>query len=240
MKSESKTLSPPGEPANHLDLRSPKGIRFAEYLKRVGRDVFVTLRELRRQGDPPADVIVFDIEPERLQKLHNDIRGLETIAVLFGDDDQLYPEVLALREDFPMVPHVNRAADESAPNRRPRAACAPGHGPNTVAARRKQGASPLDLRHIRMCSADSRGYSQDAGEFGSAARNLSRRRSGTPRPSPGQDRIVAKGSSVRRIPEGELDHYPALPKTRTEGGLSNASKPAHSSLRRQWGKSVPP
>ena len=70
--------------------------------------MFVTLRELRRQGDPPADVIVFDIEPERPQKLHNDIRGLETVAVLFGDDDQLYPEVLALREDFPMVPHVNR------------------------------------------------------------------------------------------------------------------------------------
>src|ERR1700739_1020508 len=112
MKSESKTLSPPGEPANDLDLRSPKGIRFAEYLKRVGRDVFVTLRELRRQGDPPADVIVFDIEPERPQKLHNDIRGLETIAVLFGDDDPLYPEVLALREDFPMVPHVNRRPSE--------------------------------------------------------------------------------------------------------------------------------
>lgn len=62
-----------------------------------------------RSGQPQAESIVFDVEVELPQprfRVH-DIHRRERIAVSFGAEDTYYPEVLALREDFPAVPHLN-------------------------------------------------------------------------------------------------------------------------------------
>lgn len=54
-----------------------------------------------------AESIVLDVDVELPQRLINDIRSVERIQVLFGANDTNFPEAFALREDFPLVPHVN-------------------------------------------------------------------------------------------------------------------------------------
>lgn len=99
-------LPAPGDPAEPRKLHSVRGRQFLEYLLRSGPDSFVTLLEVKRT--PTADVVVFDIQPERSQKIVHDIKRVERIAVSFPDNDTWYPEVLALRDGFPLAPHVNR------------------------------------------------------------------------------------------------------------------------------------
>jgi len=53
------------------------------------------------------EVIVFEVEVEVSQVRVFDIHPRERLAVLFRAQDDLTPEVLALRKDFPYVPHVN-------------------------------------------------------------------------------------------------------------------------------------
>jgi len=112
MSQQSQILPPPGEVIDSSGLRTRRGAEFAGYLRGAEKSGFVFLRGTRRQWEPPGDVIVFEIEPERPQQLENDIREAETIAVVFSDDDVGYPEVLALRNDFPLVPHVNLRVEE--------------------------------------------------------------------------------------------------------------------------------
>ncbi len=71
---------------------------------------FVKLIECRRTVEEANDVketVVFDAEIERPQRRVHDIRRVERIAVTFSQADNWYPEVLALRVDFPEVPHLN-------------------------------------------------------------------------------------------------------------------------------------
>ena len=112
MIEKTQSLSPPGEKVKCTNLQSSKGIAFAAYLKKVGKNGYVALMEVRRENDPPSDVIVFSIEPERPQQLKNDIKKVEPMGVMFRDDDGWYPEVLALRHNFPLVPHVNARTEE--------------------------------------------------------------------------------------------------------------------------------
>jgi proteasome lid subunit RPN8/RPN11 len=75
---------------------------------RAGRIPFASFLECRRLAQAPhAEVIVFEVEVERAQHVHNDIRRIERIAVQFDPADQQVPEVLALRPDFPRVLHLN-------------------------------------------------------------------------------------------------------------------------------------
>jgi Prokaryotic E2 family A/Prokaryotic homologs of the JAB domain len=53
------------------------------------------------------EIIVLDVEVELPQHKAHDIRHLERIAVGLSQEDEGYPEVLALRENFPLVPHLN-------------------------------------------------------------------------------------------------------------------------------------
>ncbi len=74
---------------------------------------FVSLVECRRVSEPiGGDALVLDVEVERGQAPPIDIHPSECIAVIFWDDDDYYPEVLALRADFPQVPHVNMRTEE--------------------------------------------------------------------------------------------------------------------------------
>jgi len=54
-----------------------------------------------------AESVVFDVEVELPQRPVHPIRRIERIAVTFTADDRNYPEVYALREDFPQVSHLN-------------------------------------------------------------------------------------------------------------------------------------
>ena len=51
-------------------------------------------------------VIEVEVELPQRNRIH-DIRRFERVAVIFDPTDELVPEVLALRADFPHVPHLN-------------------------------------------------------------------------------------------------------------------------------------
>ncbi len=53
------------------------------------------------------ELLVFDIEPQVSQAPKNDIRYVERIAILVDKNDIVMPYVFALREDFPLVSHLN-------------------------------------------------------------------------------------------------------------------------------------
>src|SRR5205823_9900364 len=55
-----------------------------------------------------AEIVIFDVDVERGQRLVHDIRRQEPIAVVFFANDSIMPETLALRADFPKgLPHTN-------------------------------------------------------------------------------------------------------------------------------------
>jgi hypothetical protein len=54
-----------------------------------------------------SETIIIALGVERPQKIINDIKKVENLAIKFDRNDILPPEVFALREDFPTVPHLN-------------------------------------------------------------------------------------------------------------------------------------
>lgn len=68
---------------------------------------FVECRQFALGSGGTAESVVFDVEVERPQRLLNDIHRFERISVTFVPPDDSYPEVLALRDDFPRVTHTN-------------------------------------------------------------------------------------------------------------------------------------
>jgi hypothetical protein len=89
------------------DLKCNKAKELAELLDSKTLD-YVLLNECRVViEEPKPEIVIFTIEVERSQKIVHDIRPVETIEVLFDPADKCAPEVFALREDFPKVPHTN-------------------------------------------------------------------------------------------------------------------------------------
>ena len=75
-----------------------------------GINPFARIQECRSvpvAGGGSIDVVVLDVDVEVPQRPSHDIRPSESIAVRFFASDLLAPDVLALRPDFPMVPHLN-------------------------------------------------------------------------------------------------------------------------------------
>lgn len=105
-------LPAPGEATTREELRLPKAREIADALH-TGDLPFVQLVECRRLSEgSQAEVIVFDVEVELGQWQIHDIHRYERVAVIFDRDDMTYPEVLALRPDFPRVPHLNLRKNE--------------------------------------------------------------------------------------------------------------------------------
>jgi len=71
---------------------------------------YATLVECRTRER--SETVVFDLEVERPQICDYDIRGIERLAATFDEADEIYPEVVALRRDFPSVPHLNLRREE--------------------------------------------------------------------------------------------------------------------------------
>jgi integrative and conjugative element protein (TIGR02256 family) len=69
------------------------------------------LVEVRRTAEE-HEVVVFEVEVEVSQVRRFDIQPRERLAVIFGKAEELNPEVLALRKDFPYVPHLNPRDEE--------------------------------------------------------------------------------------------------------------------------------
>lgn len=104
-----------GGPVSRAELRAEKAGALAGLLERGFP--FATLVRLwrfpdRANGRPGADGVVFDVEVELSQRPAHDIRRVERIAAAFSPTDDARPEPLALRADFPLVPHLNLTAFE--------------------------------------------------------------------------------------------------------------------------------
>lgn len=97
-------LTPPGEVIEIEQLTILKASKMAEFL-RSGFNPYARFIECRREGE--NEVVVLKVEVEIGQITKNDIRDEETLAITFGKADNEMPEVVALRENFPHVPHIN-------------------------------------------------------------------------------------------------------------------------------------
>lgn len=83
-------------------LKIPKAV---EFVKALQYSPFSALIECRSNEE--NEIVVFDCEPEVSQFPKNDIRYVERLAAVFNTMDKYPPEVYALREDFPLVTHLN-------------------------------------------------------------------------------------------------------------------------------------
>ena len=93
-------------------LKIPRATQLAELLAR-DRLSYVRMVECRSVGgEKPTETVVFDAEVERPRDLAHPINRFERIAATFSADDNWYPEVVALRADFPRVPHTNHRNEE--------------------------------------------------------------------------------------------------------------------------------
>ena len=96
-------------------VKIPRARELVAALSGGGLD-FVRLVECRQRdagaGGTEAEIIVIDLDIRSPQLIKNDIQFVERIAVVLQIDDETYPEVLALRSDFPLVPHRNLHREE--------------------------------------------------------------------------------------------------------------------------------
>jgi len=109
-------LEAPGVIIPKGSLRIPKAKEVLAALVNLPFFSFVECRKLSDLND--GDVVIFDAEVQLGQKTVHAIRNVERIAVIFYMNDETMPEVLALREDFPLVPHTNLRLQE-----KPRSLC---------------------------------------------------------------------------------------------------------------------
>ncbi|MDK2800007.1 MAG: hypothetical protein PWQ70_1626 [Clostridiales bacterium] len=93
------------------NLQSNKAKELALLLQ-SGLFDYAVLVECRIDNNNNADIVIFDIEVELAQKKVADIRPIERIACVFSHADDCIPIVYALRDDFPIVPHLNLMQNE--------------------------------------------------------------------------------------------------------------------------------
>ena len=86
-------------------------LKARDFAKAVEDATYARLVECKRTPSS-SETIIFDVEVQIGQKTVHDIRRFERIAVVFEGSDTKMPEVLALRCDFPLVPHLNRRSKE--------------------------------------------------------------------------------------------------------------------------------
>lgn len=89
-------------PASALEL--PRARAVANLLA-SGKLTFARLVECGKRGG--AEVVVFEVDVEVPSAPVHDVRAVERLAAVFVAEEKHYPTCLALREDFPQVPHLN-------------------------------------------------------------------------------------------------------------------------------------
>jgi integrative and conjugative element protein (TIGR02256 family) len=98
----------PGESAAVDALVIPHAQELAHHLVRQTNPYahFIDAR-IAVEGADRIETIVFDVDVELSQITAFDIQRTERISVSFTPKNDTWPEVLALREGFPLVPHLN-------------------------------------------------------------------------------------------------------------------------------------
>lgn len=97
-------LDAPGAPAEFEDLKGAPAKDLWNFLK-SGLNPHSKPVEVRRDNRG-QETVVFEVDVEVSQIRVHDIRPTERVSVTFSSEGW-QPEVLALRPDFPYVPHVN-------------------------------------------------------------------------------------------------------------------------------------
>ncbi len=87
-----------------LQLRRPREL--LTFLQ-SGVHPYAHLREVRTGGVLAGETVVLEVDVEVGQVTAADIRDREAVSITFGNADDDWPEVLALRDDFPVVLHTN-------------------------------------------------------------------------------------------------------------------------------------
>jgi integrative and conjugative element protein (TIGR02256 family) len=103
-------LPAPGEVLDSgEELEVEKARQLSVALRRLP---YVELLECRRTSSPLSETIVFETQVELPQHPAVDVHSRERIAVTFSSDSFALPEIVALRDDFPLVAHLNQRAVE--------------------------------------------------------------------------------------------------------------------------------
>jgi hypothetical protein len=98
----------PGEQIAPADLSIPKAQKVIEALHNHSLQYIEFVACQREKIEQRTrEYIIVDVEVELPQRKKHDIRLYERIAMVFTSEDDRVPEVLALRPDFPQVPHLN-------------------------------------------------------------------------------------------------------------------------------------
>ncbi len=100
-------LDAPGDVIGIAQVQIAKAKAFANYLASE-KHKHVRFIEARKDSSSGSETVVCDLFVEVSQDRANDIRDIERVAVTFDPSDEQAPEVIALRDDFPVVPHLNQ------------------------------------------------------------------------------------------------------------------------------------
>jgi E2/UBC family protein A/ThiF family protein/JAB domain-containing protein similar to deubiquitination enzymes len=87
------------------DLALPKAKGVASYAQSTDAN-FVHLVECRRRSDG-KEAVVIDLRIELAQQPVHAIAPVERVAVTFDTKDDIYPDAVSLRADFPNIIHLN-------------------------------------------------------------------------------------------------------------------------------------
>lgn len=107
MKSKPRLVNAPGEIIRADALRIRKAQQFAGYIREAGGGAFTRLHQVRRAKESKNEDVVFSVLVERPQNLAYPIEREERLAAVFTEADEIAPEVISLRPNFPSVPHTN-------------------------------------------------------------------------------------------------------------------------------------
>jgi hypothetical protein len=102
---DAKLIKLPGEQIPRESLKIEKARELCAFLE-TGGYPYAKLGSSIRTADGREGVSL-ELGVEVGQEPVHDIRPAEPIAILFSATDDLYPDVLSLRGDFPQVPHLN-------------------------------------------------------------------------------------------------------------------------------------
>lgn len=97
-----------GKVISASNLTVPKAKDFANA---VENSDYASLVECRRKASD-MEIIVFNAKVQIGQKTVHKIKKHERLAVVFEKSDTIMPDVLALRRNFPLVPHINLRSKE--------------------------------------------------------------------------------------------------------------------------------
>ena len=98
-----------GESVESEDIRIPKARELVQLLQARVLP-FVSFSEVTRRPDG-SELVQLEVRPEVPTFPENSVQLLEPIAVEFDPEDRFQPETIALRPEFPRVPHTYLVAE---------------------------------------------------------------------------------------------------------------------------------